>query len=479
MTRGVAAWGAYLPRRRLARAAVAEALAWRTQGSSRASGERAYANWDEDAITLAVEAAWDATAGVDRARIGGLHLASTTLPFADRSNAGVAAEALALTADARTQDATGSQRAATAALIAALEGPLSRPVLVAAAERRRTRAGSAEELAYADGAAAMLVAEQDVVAEYLGSASSHVDLVDHYRAREAATDYALEERWVRTAGHLALVPPVVTTLLQRCGASPAEVAHLACPLPLASSRALARALGVAPHALVDTLEEPVGHAGCAHALLLLGAALERAQPGDLIIVVGFGQGADALAFRATAALEGSHRGRGVGGSLAAGVTDHAYVRFLSHSGALEMDWGMRAERDNRTSQSAFYRRHRDLTAFAGGRCRSCGTVQFPRAGACVNPACRAIGTQEEVILSGLPGRVKSYTEDWLAFSPAPPLIYGNVALEGGGNVFAEFTDVDAGELAIGSAVRFAFRIKDRDPLRTTHRYFWKATPVRH
>ena len=31
MTTGILSWGAYLPRRRLARAAIAQALAWRTQ----------------------------------------------------------------------------------------------------------------------------------------------------------------------------------------------------------------------------------------------------------------------------------------------------------------------------------------------------------------------------------------------------------------------------------------------------------------
>ena len=42
MTSGITHWGAYLPRRRLARSAVAEALAWRTQDGARvAAGVRA------------------------------------------------------------------------------------------------------------------------------------------------------------------------------------------------------------------------------------------------------------------------------------------------------------------------------------------------------------------------------------------------------------------------------------------------------
>jgi uncharacterized OB-fold protein len=96
----------------------------------------------------------------------------------------------------------------------------------------------------------------------------------------------------------------------------------------------------------------------------------------------------------------------------------------------------------------------------------------------VNPACRAFDTQAEHRLAELPGRVKTFTEDWLAYTPSPPHVYGNVELEGGGNVFMEFTDVAAGELAVGAALRFVFRVKDVDRVRGFRRYFWKATLVR-
>ncbi|MBS0373886.1 MAG: OB-fold domain-containing protein [Proteobacteria bacterium] len=477
MSRGIAAWGAYLPRRRLVRAAAAEALAWRAPSGARARGERAYANWDEDSITLAVEAARDALGSRDRGAIDGVTLASTTLPFADRSNAGLVADALSLRDAVRTVDATGSQRAGTGALIDALASAPGRSTLVLAADRRATRAGSAEELAYGDGAAALLVADDGLAAEYLGSHSATAELVDHFRASDAAADYVLEERWVRTVGHLGLVPPAVATLLARLGLVAGDVRHFACPLPPASLRTVAKTIGCAEAAVVEPLDERCGHAGAAQPLLLLGAALERAAAGDLIVVVGFGQGVDVLALRATGA--GARPARGVAGALAAGIADRAYVRFLAQSGALEMDWGLRAERDNRTAQSAYFRRHRDVTGFVGGRCRQCGTVQYPRAGSCVNPDCRALGAQDEVPLAGLAGTVKTFTEDWLAFTPSPPLAYGNVALAGGGNVFIEFCDVEPGELAVGAAVRFVFRIKDLDRLRDTRRYFWKATPVRH
>jgi hydroxymethylglutaryl-CoA synthase len=57
---GIVAYGAYAPRLRLNRQAVYDANKWFAPGlRGQAKGERAIANWDEDAITMAVEASRD------------------------------------------------------------------------------------------------------------------------------------------------------------------------------------------------------------------------------------------------------------------------------------------------------------------------------------------------------------------------------------------------------------------------------------
>jgi 3-hydroxy-3-methylglutaryl CoA synthase/uncharacterized OB-fold protein len=477
MSRGIAAWGAYVPRARLERAAIAGALAWLQPGGgkARAKGTRSYCHWDEDAVTMAVEAARDCLGTAPRT-LEVLTLASTTLPFADRSNAGLVAGALALDDRVRTADVGGALRAGTGALIDALEG--RGRALVVGSDARLAKPGSPQESTYGHAAAALLVADEAAAADYLAGESLAADFVDHYRENGADFDYVLEERWIRDEGYSKLVPPVVARVLERAGVRAADVAHFVFPAAHAHGRKLAQQLGLPEAAAREPLADGCGESGAAHPLLMLAHALEHAKPGDLLLVVGFGHGVDALLFRATDRVAAARPARGATGSLAAGAADAAYVRYLSHSGLLALDFGMRAERDARTAQSTFWRRHREVTGFVGGRCTACGTVQFPRSRACVNPECRQFDTQVEQPLADVAGRVKTFTEDWLAYSPSPPHVYGNVELAGGGNVFIEFTDVAAGELAVGSPLRFVFRLKDVDRVRGFRRYFWKATPVR-
>lgn len=82
MTFGILSYGAYVPRLRLQRKVIADANSWFNAAlKGLGKGERAMANWDEDPVTMAVEAARDALVGHDRAGVTAVTLASTTFPF--------------------------------------------------------------------------------------------------------------------------------------------------------------------------------------------------------------------------------------------------------------------------------------------------------------------------------------------------------------------------------------------------------------
>ena len=210
---GIKAVGAYVPRRRLSRAAIVEAHFWAKPGlKGLGRGTRAICSHDEDVITMAVEAGRACIDGLHQTQPEKLFLASTGLPFADRQNATLVGEALGLNENIRTADFTGSQRAGTGALLQSLSSA-SGDCLVIGSEKCLTKPGSIDELIVGDGAASLLVGEDELVANFVGSHSISRDLVDHYRASHSDYDYVLEERWVRDEGTMRIIPEAVGKLL--------------------------------------------------------------------------------------------------------------------------------------------------------------------------------------------------------------------------------------------------------------------------
>ena len=482
MSVGIHAFGGYVPRLRLQRRVIAQANAWLNPAlMALGRGERAIAGWDEDSITMAVEAARDCLARRGRDGISQLFLASTTLPFQDRQNAGVVAEALGIAGAIGTLDIGGSQRAGTSALLAAcrIAAGGGGPVLVASAEKRRTKAASPLELTTGDAAAALLVGEGDGVAKLLGCATRSVDFVDHYRGQDERFDYVWEERWVRDEGLMKIVPEAVGRALSDAGLDPGAIDRFCFPSPIRRAGAsVAKRLGLAEHSLRDNLQGTCGEAGAAHPLVMLAHALEDAAPGERILVVGFGQGCDAVVFEATEAAAASKPERGVSGYLERRRADTDYHRYLGVNDLVSLEHGLRSETDRQTGLTTLYRNRRMVLGLVGGKCSKCGTLQFPKSNVCVNPNCHAADAQEDHSFCDMQATMRSYTADRLTWSVAPPAYHGMVQFEEGGRAMIDFTDIDpeAG-LDVGQPMRMVFRVKDYDARRGFRRYFWKATPT--
>src|SRR6266566_3620099 len=102
---GITSYGAYLPMLRLPLAAIGGGVA------KPGGPEKAVANWDEDAVTMAVAAAIDCLRGVERASVDGVLFASTSYPLKEKQGAALVARALDLRRDVMTADMGDSRRA--------------------------------------------------------------------------------------------------------------------------------------------------------------------------------------------------------------------------------------------------------------------------------------------------------------------------------------------------------------------------------
>ncbi len=479
---GITGFGGYVPRLRLSRQAVAQANAWYAPHFAARKGTRSMVNWDEDSITMAVAAARDCLGpGEDRQHVRSVMLASDTLPFAERLNAGVVAGALTLSDDVEAIDMGGSQRAALSAVaqaVAIVKGG-SGDVLVMASDARKALAASAQELEHGDAAAAVLIGKDNVLAEFLGSGTLSVDFVDHFRAAGEDFDYHWEERWVRDEGISKLMPRAVADALKQAGVSPADVDHFIFPSSFAKMDAqIAKSCGIRAEALVDPLLDQIGDSGLPHALLMLALLLESAQPGKVIVLAQFGSGAQALVFRTTDAVGTFRPVRGVSGWIARGVEERNYTKFLAFKGQLQLERGMRGEQDKKTALSTAWRHRTALLGLVAGRCEVTGSVHFPPSRLSYDQGKPLQDTQRPYKLADRPARILSWSAEYLSYHPAPPHHYGQIDFEGGGRILMDFTDLDIGEVDAGTAMEMVFRTKDTDERRHFTRYFWKATPAR-
>jgi 3-hydroxy-3-methylglutaryl CoA synthase len=480
---GICSFGGYIPRYRLNRGLIYQAMGWMNPANiANAGGEKAVANFDEDAITMAVAAGLNAINGLDRSSIQGAYLASTSMPYKERLNAGIVSTALGLNDHIRTADFSGGLKAGTTALLAALDAVAANSlnnIVVAAAESRLGKPASPQELIFGDAAAALVIGDDNVAAEFKGSCSLAYDFADHYRGQDTKFDRQWEDRWIRDLGYARFIPEAINGLLNKYRLKIEDFAKVIYDCHyIAARKKLNNTLGISPEADHDNLQAQVGQCGSAQSLLMLVSALEQAEAGDKILLVSFGSGCDALYFEVTDHIRQFKEGSSVSACLANRAELDNYTKYLVWRDILPGDTGLRAEEDVWTRWSALWRSRKMVLGLWGVKCKKCGTPQIPPQKVCVNAQCGAVGEMDEYLFSDKIGHIASYTGDMLAASLNPPAVYGQIEFEGGGKMLFDFTDCDLDELATGMPVGMSFRRKYYDAKRGISGYFWKAVPVK-
>ncbi|MDE2596127.1 MAG: 3-hydroxy-3-methylglutaryl CoA synthase [Sphingomonadales bacterium] len=472
---GIVSFGAYVPRYRLDRQAIAAAHKWMAPSlRGLAKGARAFCAWDEDSVTMAVEAARDALGGRGAAGLKVIGMATTRPVYADLPATALVAGALDLPRGLRSVDSGYSQRAGMSGLLAMLKG--GEAGLFVASDAPLGKPASTQEMTFGAGAAAFVLGSENVAARLIGAGSVIDNFVDHYRQEGAAYDYHWEERWVRDEGYGKLVPEAARAALAEAGLAIGDIQHLVMPAMLrVAAGDVVRKLGFAGN-VVDDLQADCGYAGAAAAPLMLARALESAGPGDRILVLSFGQGADALVLEVTDAIVKARPARGVSGSLAQALMTDSYLRYLSFTDQVELEWGMRSEKSAKTAMSEVWRSGGQIEPFHAGQCGTCGTIQFPQLQYCVN--CHAPGSGfAPVSLRDAPAKVMTQTADSLSYHPSPPLYVGFVQFANGARVQMEMVDIGPDGIEPGTELEMVFRVKEKDRQRGYSRYFWKAAPT--
>ena len=479
---GISSYGAYIPWNRMDRGVIGKA--W---GGAAMPGEKAVAGYDEDSLSMAVEAARDCLKGLDSSKVDGLFFATTTSPYKEKQCSPIIAMPLNMRRDIRTADITTSLRSGTTAMALALDSikaGTAHSILVTAADTRLGAPGGVLEQALGDGAASLLLSNKNVIANVIASYSISDELTGNWRSYNDTFVRSWEDRFVLDEGYSLVMPEVFTGIMKKCGLQPKDFTKVVFdpPTDLRRHGKAAADAGFQNSQVQDTssIYMNVGVTGSAMALMMLVNALEEAKPGDKILFAGYGQGADAFVLEVTNEIEKLSKRRGIQGSLDKKALIDNYQTYLRWRELVPMEEARRPKRLE-LSLSAIWRERKIILGMWGIKCRKCGTLQYDYGAMNTTPiricgVCQAQDDFDDVCFADKQGTVFSYTMDNLAPSNDPPATVVLVDFDGGGRSFFDLADRDANEVKVGMRVEMSFRkVRFENGLSN---YFWKAKPVR-
>jgi hydroxymethylglutaryl-CoA synthase len=465
---GITSYGAYVPLRRLG----PETEGWGFPF------EKAVGYYDEDSLTMAVAASLDCLGRSDRTRIDGFYFASATAPYKEKLTATTAAIACDLRDDILTVDFSNSLRAGTAAIRTALDtvkaGSAGNLLVTAADCGRLGQARDTFDQNAADGAAAFVVGDKDVIATIEGAYSISNEMLDIWRIDGGKYVRAWEDRFVMDEGYFRILPMAISSCMKKQNLELKEITKVIFYAPDRRRHAeMAKRLGLAPAQIQDALFGRMGNTGTAFCPMLLVAALEESKPGDTILLANYGNGADILYLKVTENISKIKNHRGVRRNLDTKMIIPDYDNYLAYrhrppDGSYYPPV--------RPSASAILRERDFIFRLHGGRCKNCASIQYPPQRICSR--CKAKDSMEPVRLSDRKAKVFTFTLDNLAQIPAYdlPMVDTIINFAGGGRGCFQMTDRDPRRVKIDMEVEMTFR-----KLHTSNEmnnYFWKCMPVR-
>ncbi|MBW1863027.1 MAG: hydroxymethylglutaryl-CoA synthase [Deltaproteobacteria bacterium] len=473
MKAGIESYGAYVPIYRLSREEI-----FRVWGSGFRKGEKAVANSDEDSLTMGVAAAVDCLEGLDYREIDGLYFASTSAPYREKKSASIIASALDLRRDVFTADFADSLGSGASALRAALDAVnagSANKVLIIASDCRLPAPKSAFEPMLGDGAAALIIGKDNIIAEIKGFHTISSDFLDIWR-KEKGDRYirAWEDRFIIDKGYASHLKEAVTGLLKRMELAQKDITKAAFygPDPR-SHKSMIRKLGFEQGQVQDPMFDVLGNTGAAFFLMITIAALEKSKTGDRILAASYGDGADALLFHVTDGIDSSRNKRGIEKHLKSKMMLDSYGKYLRFRDLME--WESTPTPPPESSENVFYREGKALLRGYGHKCRECGHVQFPPQRICM--WCQTKDQFDEVRIIDKKGRLFTFSlDDRAVFTLDLPNVLGIVDLKEGGRIYNQVTDRDPGKLEIGMEMEFTFRRFHEGS--GFHNYSWKLQPVR-
>ena len=306
--------------------------------------EKSVPDLDEDAVTMAVEAARNALkrAHIDPHRIGAIYVGSESHPYAVKPSGTIVGQAIASSSSFTAADLEFACKAGTAAIQACLGLVSSNFIdlgLAIGTDVSQGAPGDMLEYTAAAGSAAYLIGCRDLAAEVEGFYSFTTDTPDFWR-REGMAYPEHGGRFTGEPAYFKHVASAARGLMEQLGTGPKDYDYAVFHQPNGKFPVrVAKMLGFSKEQIEPGLVVPlIGNTYSASSLIGLAATLDVAHSGDRIFMTSFGSGAgsDAFSFSVKDKIEEIR-------SAAPSVRDYIgnaqyldYAKYAKHKGKLRL-----------------------------------------------------------------------------------------------------------------------------------------------
>jgi len=341
---GVWGYGAYVPRFRIRSQQIAEV--WRPKGAASPPVlQKSVPSYDEDAITMAIDAARTAVrrSKVELASIGGIWVGTESKPYAVKPTATLVAAALGLPGQILSADIEFACKAGSLAMQMAVAGVGSGMLESAVAigvDAAQARPSDILEYTAACGAAAFVLGPAAGAMAVIDETLSYSTNTPDFFRREGAAYPQHGGRFTEEPGYFHHTLTASRMFLEKTGTTAADYRYAIFhqPIPKLVERA-AKALGFSQGQIEPGFcAKAMGNAYAGSSGLALAAVFDIAKPGEKVFCCGYGSGAgsDVFGFTVTDQIEERRDKQTVASYLANAVNLPGYGHYLRLTGAIRM-----------------------------------------------------------------------------------------------------------------------------------------------
>ncbi|QQS38843.1 hydroxymethylglutaryl-CoA synthase [Candidatus Woesebacteria bacterium] len=333
---GIVGYGVSIPHLRIKTKNIARA--WNSSmNPGRALGvhEKSVPNYDEDTITLSVEAALRALerSTIQSNEVGAIYIGSESHPYAVKPSSTIVAEAIGMTNDYMAIDTQFACKAGTANMqivIGLVSSLMIKNGLAIGTDCAQSTAGDALEYTAAAGSAAIIIGRKNIAVKIIDTLSYSSDAPDFWR-REGETCPKHAGRFTGEPAYFKHIMMATKNILEKTKTQPSDYDHVVFHMPNGKFPGnVALKMGFTEKQLkAGLVVGNLGNTYSASSMIGLCSVFDIAKPGQNILLTsyGSGSGSDAFVFETTRELTKIQRKASKTSTL---LVNKKYISYTSY-----------------------------------------------------------------------------------------------------------------------------------------------------